>query len=79
MTKEGFVMTDDSICLDAPERVGIGPLKVRIIACSGFTRQKWEYDRKVNLKYNNFLTIYDIVRYFFFRRKNFDISPTTSV
>ncbi|XP_018562794.1 polypeptide N-acetylgalactosaminyltransferase 1 [Anoplophora glabripennis] len=46
MTKEGFVMTDDSICLDAPERVGIGPLKVRIIACSGFSRQRWKYYEK---------------------------------
>ncbi|KAJ8948065.1 hypothetical protein NQ314_008494 [Rhamnusium bicolor] len=46
MTKDGYIMTDDSICLDAPERVGIGPLKVRIIACSGFSRQKWEYDKK---------------------------------
>lgn len=47
MTKEGFIMTDDSICLDAPEKSGTGPMKVRIMACSGYSRQKWEYDAKV--------------------------------
>ncbi|XP_074032189.1 polypeptide N-Acetylgalactosaminyltransferase 3 [Leptinotarsa decemlineata] len=46
MTNDGFIMTDDSICLDAPERIGLGPLKVRIMACSGSTRQKWEFDEK---------------------------------
>ncbi|XP_030758579.1 polypeptide N-acetylgalactosaminyltransferase 3-like [Sitophilus oryzae] len=45
MTSEGFIMTDDSICLDAPEKTGLGPLKVRIIACSGYSRQKWEYNK----------------------------------
>lgn len=45
MTKEGFIMTDDSICLDAPEKEGIGAMKVRIMACSGYSRQKWEYDK----------------------------------
>lgn len=47
MTKDGFIMTDDSICMDAPEKVGTGPMKVRIMACSGFTRQKWEYLNQV--------------------------------
>lgn len=47
MTKDGFIMTDDSVCMDAPEKVTVGPMKVRIIACSGFTRQKWQYDNKV--------------------------------
>ncbi|KAJ8973759.1 hypothetical protein NQ317_006649 [Molorchus minor] len=46
MTKDGFIMSDDSLCLDAPERPGIGPLVVRIMACSGYSRQKWEYDKK---------------------------------
>ncbi|KAF7273830.1 hypothetical protein GWI33_013480 [Rhynchophorus ferrugineus] len=45
MTSDGFIMTDDSVCLDAPEKPGIGPLRVRVIACSGFSRQKWEYDQ----------------------------------
>lgn len=48
MTKEGFIMTDDSICLDAPEKEGLGPMKVRIMACSLYSRQKWVYDKKVN-------------------------------
>ncbi|CAH1983213.1 unnamed protein product [Acanthoscelides obtectus] len=46
MTNEGFVMTDDSICMDAPEKVVPGPQKVRITACSGFSRQKWEYNQE---------------------------------
>lgn len=50
MTKDGFIMTDDSICLDAPENDTVGPMKVRIMACSGFTRQKWQYDNKVRNK-----------------------------
>lgn len=49
MTKEGFIMTDDSICMDAPEKIAVGPMKVRIMACSGFARQKWEYDNKVSV------------------------------
>lgn len=52
MTPEGFIMTDDSICLDAPERVVIGPSKVRIMACSGFTRQQWKFDKDVSDLFN---------------------------
>lgn len=47
ITPEGFVMTDDSVCLDAPEKEGLGQSKVRIMSCSGLNRQKWEYDKKV--------------------------------
>lgn len=47
MTSDGFIMTDDSVCLDAPEKTVIGPAKVRIMACSGLGRQKWTYDREV--------------------------------
>lgn len=43
ITKEGFVMTDDSICLDAPEKEVNGAKKVRIMACSGASRQQWKY------------------------------------
>ncbi|XP_066258266.1 polypeptide N-acetylgalactosaminyltransferase 1-like isoform X1 [Euwallacea similis] len=46
MTKDGFIMTDDSICLDAPEKEGLGPMKARIMACSSYSRQKWEYVEK---------------------------------
>ncbi|KAI4457225.1 n-acetylgalactosaminyltransferase [Holotrichia oblita] len=43
MTNDGFIMTDDSICMDAPEKEVNGLSKVRIMACSGYSRQKWEY------------------------------------
>ncbi|XP_056644328.1 polypeptide N-acetylgalactosaminyltransferase 13-like isoform X1 [Diorhabda sublineata] len=46
MTKEGYIMTDDSICLDAPEKPKSGSMKVRIVACHFISRQKWEYDKK---------------------------------
>lgn len=48
MTRDGFIMTDDSVCLDAPEKEVNGVSKVRIMACSGFTRQKWKYNKKVS-------------------------------
>ncbi|XP_050503042.1 polypeptide N-acetylgalactosaminyltransferase 3 [Diabrotica virgifera virgifera] len=48
MTKDGFIMTDDSICLDGPEKPKTGLMKVRIVACHGSSRQKWEYDKKTN-------------------------------
>ena len=49
MTKNGVVMTDESVCLDAPERDTrhIKP-KVKIMACSGLNRQKWRYDEDVS-------------------------------
>ncbi|XP_045477118.1 polypeptide N-acetylgalactosaminyltransferase 13-like [Harmonia axyridis] len=43
MTKDGFIMTDDSICLDAPEANTTTSGKVRIMACNGASRQKWMY------------------------------------
>lgn len=49
MTKEGAIMTDDSVCLDAPEKEVNGPSKVRIMACSGFTRQRWTYNKDVSI------------------------------
>lgn len=38
-------MTDESVCLDAPERdhSTLQP-KVRIMACSGLGRQKWSFN-----------------------------------
>lgn len=50
MTNEGVIMTDDSVCLDAPELEVNGPSKVRIMACSGFTRQMWTYNKEVSAK-----------------------------
>ncbi|XP_017772044.1 PREDICTED: polypeptide N-acetylgalactosaminyltransferase 3 [Nicrophorus vespilloides] len=46
MTKEGFVVTDDSICLDAPEKETDGVKTVRIMACNWANRQKWKYNEK---------------------------------
>lgn len=45
MSPSGAVMTDESVCLDAPERdhSTLQP-KVRIMACSGLGRQKWSYN-----------------------------------
>ncbi|KAF5296609.1 hypothetical protein FQA39_LY12437 [Lamprigera yunnana] len=45
MSRDGFIMTDDSVCLDAPEKQVIGLPKVRIMACSGYNRQKWKYNK----------------------------------
>ena len=49
MTPSGAVMTDESVCLDAPERdhTTRHP-KVRIMACSGLGRQKWNYNERVS-------------------------------
>lgn len=48
MTPEGVIMTDDSVCLDAPEKTVLGVAKVRIMACSGLPRQQWIYNKKVS-------------------------------
>jgi hypothetical protein len=49
MAPSGAVMTDESVCLDAPERdhSTLQP-KVRIMACSGLGRQKWSYNDQVS-------------------------------
>ncbi|KAG7202004.1 hypothetical protein KM043_004691 [Ampulex compressa] len=47
MTKEGTIMTDESVCLDAAENdTRVKTPKVKIMACNGFKRQKWEYNEK---------------------------------
>ncbi|XP_008553434.1 polypeptide N-acetylgalactosaminyltransferase 1 [Microplitis demolitor] len=47
ITKDGIVMTDESVCLDAPERdTKHEKPKVKIMACNGLTRQKWNYDEQ---------------------------------
>lgn len=45
-TPKGTIMTDESVCLDAPEKAQ-GDTKARIMACSGFPRQNWTYNNKV--------------------------------
>nr|XP_033322137.1 polypeptide N-acetylgalactosaminyltransferase 1-like isoform X1 [Megalopta genalis]XP_033322138.1 polypeptide N-acetylgalactosaminyltransferase 1-like isoform X2 [Megalopta genalis]XP_033322139.1 polypeptide N-acetylgalactosaminyltransferase 1-like isoform X1 [Megalopta genalis] len=47
MTERGVVMTDESVCLDAPEHdTQHKTPKVKIMACSGSKRQKWRYDEQ---------------------------------
>ncbi|XP_011309305.1 polypeptide N-acetylgalactosaminyltransferase 3 [Fopius arisanus] len=47
MTKSGIIMTDESLCMDAPERdTRHERPKVKIMACSGLFRQKWSYDQQ---------------------------------
>lgn len=48
MTKDGVIMTDESVCLDASERdTRQRTPKVKIMACSGRERQRWQYDEQV--------------------------------
>lgn len=47
MTRDGIVMTDESVCLDAPDHdTQHKTPKVKIMACSGQNRQKWKYDEQ---------------------------------
>nr|CAD7595833.1 unnamed protein product [Timema genevievae] len=46
MTPEGAVMTDEAVCLDAPERDDAIKPKVRIMACNGSRRQRWKYHQE---------------------------------
>lgn len=51
ITEEGFMMMDESICLDAPQEgefAGEGKGVVRVMGCSGYPRQKWQYDKSQN-------------------------------
>jgi polypeptide N-acetylgalactosaminyltransferase len=43
LTKEGFLMGDESVCLDCPQWEEQEP-GVRFAACSGLERQRWEVD-----------------------------------
>lgn len=43
-------MTDESVCLDAPERdTQQKTPKVKIMACSGRERQKWRYNEQTKV------------------------------
>lgn len=65
ITKEGFIMTDDSVCLDAPEKQTQGLPKVRIMACSGYSRQKWKYYENVcNIKFISYCQTVNFSYYF---------------
>lgn len=41
-TKHGFLMSDESVCLDVNE--ASKDSSVLLLACSEFKRQKWKYD-----------------------------------
>ncbi|KAK7075733.1 polypeptide N-acetylgalactosaminyltransferase, partial [Halocaridina rubra] len=43
-SKKGFIMTDESVCLDAPDAESSKEPQVRIMACNEFERQRWTYD-----------------------------------
>ncbi|KAK6628245.1 hypothetical protein RUM43_002057 [Polyplax serrata] len=61
-TKKNDVMTDESVCLDVPDMNEVNA-KVKVIACSGSERQKWQYDkngqRMVHIKTGLCLDIHD--------------------
>ncbi|XP_016912868.1 polypeptide N-acetylgalactosaminyltransferase 3 isoform X3 [Apis cerana] len=47
MTADGIIMTDESVCLDAPENdTHQTTPKVKIMACNSHIRQKWQYDKQ---------------------------------
>ncbi|XP_064455998.1 polypeptide N-acetylgalactosaminyltransferase 1-like [Ornithodoros turicata] len=46
-TEEGFIKTDEAICLDSPESQA--DTNVVMIACNELPRQKWRYDPKLHV------------------------------
>ena len=48
VTEDGLIMTDESICLDAPEEFE-DFADVYILSCSGYKRQKWRFKRNVGI------------------------------
>lgn len=44
LTPDGYIKTDDSVCLDAPEYKD-SESEVRIMACNTLDRQKWRWDK----------------------------------
>ncbi|CAL8141125.1 unnamed protein product [Orchesella dallaii] len=45
LTPDGYLKTDDSVCLDAPEFKD-SVSDVRIMACNTLQRQRWSYEKK---------------------------------
>ncbi|XP_068247231.1 LOW QUALITY PROTEIN: polypeptide N-acetylgalactosaminyltransferase 1-like [Palaemon carinicauda] len=43
-SKKGYIMTDESVCLDAPDADASKEPQVRIMACNEFERQRWTYE-----------------------------------
>lgn len=46
LTADGYLMSDESVCLDSPESVA--DTAVVMIACQGIARQKWSFEPKVS-------------------------------
>ncbi|CAL4118190.1 unnamed protein product, partial [Meganyctiphanes norvegica] len=46
MNKRGYIMTDESVCLDSPDALSSKEPQVRILACSEYERQKWTFKEK---------------------------------
>lgn len=46
METDGFIATDESICLDAPDKDDTPSPRVKVLACSGNLRQKWSHNKK---------------------------------
>lgn len=42
-------MTDESVCLDAPDYDSAKTPQVRIMACNEYERQRWSYDESAKL------------------------------
>ncbi|XP_076046368.1 uncharacterized protein LOC143028326 isoform X2 [Oratosquilla oratoria] len=42
--ESSYIMTDESVCLDAPDASSSKDPQVRIMACNELPRQKWTYD-----------------------------------
>jgi len=51
MTPDGYIATDDSVCLDAPDWHAPAhasfEIGVRIMACNTLERQQWKHDKKL--------------------------------
>lgn len=50
MTPEGFIMTDESLCLVATSKVNLEKIEytVRMLTCTGSSKQKWIRIQKVS-------------------------------
>ena len=54
MSPEGFIMTDESLCLVATSKVNLDKIEytIRMLACTGMPKQKWIRIKKVSCKRN---------------------------
>ena len=44
LTKEGYLMGDESVCLDSPNAANQNEASLRFQACAELDRQKWRHD-----------------------------------